>query len=228
MARVLIVDDEPAIRDTLRAYLEIEGYQVRALADGGRVVEEVRVFAPDVILLDLMLPGMDGIEILQRVRKESAVYVIILSARSDETDRIVGLGVGADDYVVKPFSPREVMARVAAVLRRNRIGSMTKEPLAFSRLEVHPESRTALKEGRRVNLTPIEFDLFYTLASRNGQVLTREELINLAWGNEHFIDVRAVNVHVRRLRMKVEDDPAEPRVIVTVRRAGYRFEAENA
>ena len=228
--RVLVVDDEPGIRNTLRAYLEADGYTVRVVADGNEVLTALRSFRPAVIILDIMLPGLDGIEILRRLRRESSVLVLLLSARGDETDRVVGLRMGADDYVVKPFSPREVSARVAVLLRRSRTESYTddSETLRFSKLTIDPASRQVRKGERPLDLTPTEFDLLFALAQNSGRVLSREQLIERAWGNDYYIEERVVDVHIRRLRRKVEDNPGEPRIIVTVRSAGYRFIAENA
>lgn len=228
--RVLVVDDEPSIRKTLRAYLEAEGYMVRLLADGSEVLPAVHTFQPAVIILDIMLPGLDGIEILRRIRQESSVLVLLLSARSEETDRLLGLRMGADDYVVKPFSPREVTARVAALVRRNRSDGSNdvQQPLRFSRLVIDSSARQVWKDEHLIGLTPIEFDLLYALAHNTGRVLSRDQLIAQAWGNDYYIEERVVDVHIRRLRRKIEDLPANPTIIVTVRSAGYRFMAECA
>ncbi len=227
--RVLVVDDEPGIIKTLKAYLEAESYEVQAVTDGDSVLSAVQSFQPDVIILDVMLPGMDGIEVLRRLRQESSVYVLMLSARSEETDRIVGLRMGADDYVVKPFSPREVMARVATLLRRSRTSSgVSSEPadnsLRLAGLRIDPDTRRVWKADSLVDLTPTEFDLLHALAANRGRVLSRDQLIDHVWGNHYYIDERVVDVHIRRLRRKIEADPSESRIVVTVRGAGYRFE----
>ena len=232
-ARVLIVDDEPGIVKTLRAYLEAESYDVQAVGDGNSVLPAVRSFRPDVVILDVMLPGMDGVEVLRQLRQESSVYVLMLSARSEETDRIVGLRMGADDYVVKPFSPREVMARIATLLRRARLspGDDT-EPvdntMRFRDIVIDPDSRRVWKAATLVDLTPTEFDLLHVLAVHHGRVLSRDQLIDHVWGNDYYIDERVVDVHIRRLRRKVEDDPSESRIVVTVRGAGYRVEEQDS
>lgn len=228
-ARVLVVDDEPGIVKTLKAYLEAESYEVQAVTDGDSVLSAVQSFRPDVIILDVMLPGMDGIEVLRQLRQESSVYVLMLSARSEETDRIVGLRMGADDYVVKPFSPREVMARVATLLRRSRSSTGDSyEPadtsLRLAGLRIDPDSRRVWKADNPVELTPTEFDLLHVLAVNRGRVLSRDQLIDHVWGNHYYIDERVVDVHIRRLRRKIENDPSESRIVVTVRGTGYRFE----
>lgn len=228
--RVLLVDDEPGIVKTLRAYLEADGYEVHAVGDGDSVMSATRSFSPDVIILDVMLPGIDGIEVLREIRRESSVYVLMLSARSDESDRLVGLRMGADDYVVKPFSPREVVARVATLLRRRRPDGESGQneddegTLRFSRLVIDPGSRQVWKDGNAIDLTPTEFDLLHLLASHRGRVLSRDQLIDGAWGNDYFIDERVVDVHIRRLRQKIEDGHGGSSPIVTVRGVGYRFD----
>ena len=225
-AKILVVDDEPTIVNTVRAYLEQEGYGVHTATDGLTALKAARTFRPDLIVLDIMLPGLDGLEVLRRLRQESDVYVLMLTARTEETDKIVGLTIGADDYLTKPFSPRELVARVKAILRRGR-GITTGEPtLAFRRLRIEPEARRAWKDGESLDLTPIEFDLLHALARHRGRVLSREQLIEQVWGYDYYGDERVVDVHIGRLRKKVEDDPAHPTLIVTVRGVGYRFEDE--
>ncbi len=225
-AKILVVDDEPTIVNTVRAYLEQEGYGVYTAADGPAALKAARTFRPDLIVLDIMLPGLDGLEVLRRLRQESDVYVLMLTARTEETDKIVGLTIGADDYLTKPFSPRELVARVKAILRRGR-GVTTGEPtLAFRRLRIEPETRRAWKDEESLDLTPIEFDLLHALARHRGWVLSREQLIEQVWGYNYYGDERVVDVHIGRLRKKVEDDPAHPTLIVTVRGVGYRFEDE--
>ena len=225
-ARILIVDDEPGITATVRAYLEKDGFTVSSAADGPAALKAARALKPDLIVLDVMLPGMDGFEVLQQLRRESDVYVLMLTARSGETDKIVGLSVGADDYLTKPFSPRELAARVKAVLRRGRNHTAHDGVLAFRRLRVDPAARQAWKDGDELSLTAIEFDLLHALARHRGRVLSREQVIELVWGNDFYGDERVVDVHLGHLRRKVEDDPANPALIATVRGAGYRFEDE--
>ena len=221
---ILVVDDEPSILNVVQAYLQQEGYAVYTATDGPSALKAARAYRPDLIVLDIMLPGMDGLEVLQRLRQESDVYVLMLTARADETDKIVGLTMGADDYLTKPFSPRELVARVKAILRRGR-GTGGGEPaLDFGDLRIDPEARQVWKRGQPVELTPIEFDLLLTLARHRGRVLSRDQLIEQVWGYDYYGDERVVDVHIGHLRKKIEDDPAAPKWIVTVRGAGYRFE----
>ncbi|MCL5999605.1 MAG: response regulator transcription factor [Chloroflexi bacterium] len=224
--RILVVDDEPSIFNAVKAYLEREGYTVYTAADGPAALKTARAFKPDLIVLDMMLPGMDGLEVLQQLRRESDVYVLMLTARSEETDKIVGLSMGADDYMTKPFSPRELVARIKAVLRRGRDSSRRDVSLAFRRLRIDPDARHVWKDDNLVDLTTIEFDLLYALARHRGRVLSREQLIEQVWGSDYYGDERIVDVHLGHLRKKVEDDPATPSLIATVRGAGYRFEDE--
>ncbi len=221
---ILVVDDEPTILSTVQAYLEREGYTVHTAADGPSALKAARAFRPELIVLDIMLPGMDGLEVLRRLRQESDVYVLMLTAKSEETDKIVGLTVGADDYLTKPFSPRELVARVKAVLRRNRGAGAGETTLVFADLRIDPEARQAWKGDQPLDLTPIEFDLLFALARHRGRVLSREQLIEHVWGYDYYGDDRVVDVHIGRLRRKIEDDLANPTLIVTVRGAGYRFE----
>jgi two-component system alkaline phosphatase synthesis response regulator PhoP len=222
---ILVVDDEPTIVNTVQAYLEKEGYTVHTALDGHAALQAARAFRPDLIVLDIMLPGLDGIEVLRRLRQESDVYVLMLTAKADETDKIVGLSVGADDYLTKPFSPRELVARVKAILRRGRGADMGEPALVFHRLRIEPDARRVWKDDQPVELTSTEFDLLHVLARHQGRVLSREQLIEQVWGYDYYGDERVVDVNVGRVRKRVEDDPANPTLIVTVRGAGYRFEA---
>ncbi|MBC8446707.1 MAG: response regulator transcription factor [Chloroflexi bacterium] len=222
---ILVVDDEPAIVNTVQAYLEKEGYTVHAARDGHAALKAARAFRPDLIVLDIMLPGLDGIEVLRRLRQETDVYVLMLTAKADETDKIVGLTVGADDYLTKPFSPRELVARVKAILRRGRGAGLSEPVLVFHRLRIEPDALRVWKDDQPVELTSIEFELLHTLARHHGRVLSREQLIEQVWGYDYYGDERVVDVHIGRIRKKVEDDPANPTLIVTVRGAGYRFES---
>jgi two-component system alkaline phosphatase synthesis response regulator PhoP len=221
---ILVVDDEPTIVNTVQAYLEQEGYTVYTAPDGPTALEAARTHQPDLIVLDIMLPDMDGIEVLRRLRQESDVYVLMLTAKADETDKIVGLTVGADDYLTKPFSPRELVARVKAILRRGRDTNTGEPMLTFHRLRIDPAARRAWKDDKELVLTPIEFELLHALARHQGRVLSREQLIEHVWGYDYYGDERVVDVHIGRIRKKVEDDPANPTLIATVRTAGYRFE----
>ena len=222
--QILVVDDEPTMLNTVQAYLEREGFVVQTALDGPAALKAARAFRPDLIVLDVMLPGMDGLEVLRRLRRESDVYVLMLTARADETDKVIGLTVGADDYLTKPFSPRELVARVKAILRRGRDTGLGEPALTFAGLRIEPDARRVWKDEAPVDLTPIEFDLLHALARHSGRVLSREQLIEQVWGYDYYGDERVVDVHVGRLRKKVEDDLADPKLIVTVRGVGYRFE----
>jgi len=222
--KILVVDDEPAIVRTARAYLEREGFTVQTAADGPAGLKAARSWQPDLIVLDIMLPGLDGLEILRQLRQESNVYVLMLTARADETDKIVGLTLGADDYLTKPFSPRELAARVKAILRRGRSSSAQEPALLFRRLRIDADARQVRKDDLPVDLTSTEFDLLHALARHPGRVLSREQLIEQVWGYDYYGDERVVDVHIGRIRKKIEDDADEPTLIVTVRGAGYRFE----
>jgi two-component system, OmpR family, alkaline phosphatase synthesis response regulator PhoP len=226
--KILVVDDEAAILKSVRAYLEREGYTVLTAVDGPSALKEARTARPDLIVLDVMLPGMDGLEVLRRLRQESEVYVLMLTAKAEETDKVVGLMVGADDYLTKPFSPRELVARVKAILRRGRTGGTAEPALIFPHLRIDLDARQATKGDVALDLTAIEFDLLAALARHAGRVLSREQLIEQVWGYDYYGDERVVDVHVGRLRKKLEDDPANPQLIITVRGAGYRFEEEPA
>jgi two-component system, OmpR family, alkaline phosphatase synthesis response regulator PhoP len=225
--KILVVDDEPLITRTVQAYLEREGFTVQAAADGPAVLKLVRSFRPDLVVLDIMLPGMDGLEVLRRLRQESEVYVLMLTARTEETDKIVGLTMGADDYLTKPFSPRELAARIKAILRRGRSAPAV-EVFVSRHLRIDPDAHQVWKDGALVELTSIEFGLLRALAQNRGHVLSREQLIEHVWGHDYFGDDRVVDVHMGRLRKKLEDDPESPHLLVTVRGAGYRLEDEPA
>ncbi|HEX9332763.1 MAG TPA: response regulator transcription factor [Anaerolineales bacterium] len=226
MTKILVIDDEPSITNLVSAYLKPEGYEVYIAADGNAGLKSARAFKPDLIILDLMLPGMDGIELLSRLRRESEVYVIMLTARTEETDKIVGLSVGADDYVTKPFSPRELVARVKAALRRLKSGvgpSVERSLLAFRHLRMDVGARTVIVDENPVELTAIEFDLLKALVENRGRVLSREQLLEKVWGGDYFGEMRVVDVHLGHVRQKVGRDD----LIVTIRGIGYRFEDES-
>jgi len=227
VTKVLVVDDEESIVDLLRSYLTRDGFQVETAMDGPAALAKARAFHPDVVVLDIMLPGLDGLEVLRQLRAESQVYVVMLTAKSEEADKVVGLSVGADDYVTKPFSPRELAARIRAILRRGR-GAAPEAPraLVFAGLRIDPARREVLKDGALVDLTALEFNLLYTLASYPGHVLSREQLLERVWGGEYFGDDRVVDAHVKKLRQKLGDDAAQPRFLHTVRGIGYKFGAE--
>jgi len=225
--KVLVVDDEESIVDLLSSYLRSEGFQVEVARDGPAALAKARSFRPDVVVLDIMLPGLDGIEVLRQLRTESPVYVVMLTAKSEETDKVVGLSVGADDYVTKPFSPRELTARLRALLRRGRGAAPEQAPvLSFRGLRIDSGRREVWMDEERVELTTLEFDLLYALASYPGRVLSREQLLDRVWGADYFGDDRVVDAHIKKLRAKLGDDAAQPRFIQTVRGIGYKFMAE--
>lgn len=219
-----MVDDETTVRQTVAAYLEREGYVVHTASDGLSALDAVRIHQPALIVLDIMLPGVDGLEVLRQVRQTSDIYVLLLTARADETDKIVGLTVGADDYLTKPFSPRELVARIKAILRRGRGNGVVDRALVFGSLRVDPEGRQVWKKDQPVELTTIEFDILHALARHPGRVLSREQLIEQVWGHDYYGDERVVDVHIGRLRKKLETDAGNPETIVTVRGVGYRLE----
>ena len=225
MTKILVIDDEPSIVKLVAAYLKPEGYQVLTATDGPSGLKAARTFKPDLVILDIMLPGMDGIELLSRLRRESDVYVILLTARTEETDKIVGLSVGADDYVTKPFSPRELTARVKAALRRIQTGlssSAERTVLSFNHVQIDAAARKVAVDGMPIELTAIEFDLLHALAQNHGRVLSREQLLEKVWGGEYFGEMRVVDVHLGHVRQKLGNDG----LIATVRGVGYRFEDE--
>lgn len=227
MTRVLVVEDEPPIVRVLVGYLEREGFEVIVAEDGETAVEAARQHRPDVVVLDLMLPGIDGLEVCRQVRAFSDAYVLMLTARTDEVDRVVGLSVGADDYLGKPFSPRELVARVRAMLRRPRADAAAAgEPVRrFGDLVIDPSGREVSLAGRAVDLTRTEFDLLDALSERPRQVVTREQLLERVWGGQWFGDPHLVDVHVANLRRKLGDDAQSPRYIRTLRGVGYRMGA---
>lgn len=221
-AKILLIDDEPSITELLTAYLRPEGYEVHTASDGPSGLKAARAIRPDLIVLDIMLPGMDGVELLTRLRRESQTYVIMLTAKTEETDKIVGLSVGADDYVEKPFSPRELVARIKAALRRIRMGPEVAEQqtLAFSRLRIDTGARRVWLEQAEIELTAIEFDLLRALAENAGRVMSRERLLEKVWGYDYYGEMRVVDVHIGHIRRKLGDES----LIATVRGVGYRFE----
>jgi len=223
MATVLVVDDEPIVRDVVVRYLEREGHRTLEAGDGDdarRLLEDGR---PDLVVLDVMLPGMDGLELCRWIRARSELPVILLTARGEEADRIVGLELGADDYVTKPFSPRELAARVRTVLRRTAPPAETEARLSFEGLDLHTGTREVRREGEELKLTAKEFDLLWFLASHPRQVFSRDQLMSRVWGYEAALDTGTVTVHVRRLREKIEERPSHPRFLQTVWGVGYRF-----
>jgi DNA-binding response OmpR family regulator len=225
--RVLVVDDEPSIREIIRGFLERDGMTVVEAADGPSAVEIAREAAPDVVVLDLMLPGFDGLEVLRRIRTFADPYVLLLTARSEEVDRIVGLTVGADDYLTKPFSPRELVARVHALMRRRRPGPGDPgDVLRAGDLLVDPRRRAVTRAGEPVDLTVLEFDLLAALVRESGMVFTRQQLLDAVWGVDFFGDDHVLDVHVANLRRKLGDDASGARYIETVRGVGFRCPEE--
>ncbi len=225
MTKILVIDDEPSIVNLVQAYLKPEGYEVFTATDGPSGLKAARAFKPDLIVLDVMLPGMDGLELLSRLRRESQVYVILLTARTEETDKIVGLSIGADDYVTKPFSPRELVARVKAAIRRIQTGSGSGAEggaLAFRHVRIDKDARQVTVDDQPIELTASEFDLLLALAENRGRVLTREQLLERVWGGSYFGEMRVVDVHLGHVRQKLGDHE----FIVTVRGVGYRFDDE--
>ncbi len=222
--RALVVDDEPPLVKVVSSYLERDGFDVTSAGNGERAVELARALDPDVIVLDLMLPGIDGIEACRQIRAFSDAYIVMLTARVEEIDRIVGLSTGADDYVTKPFSPGELMARVRAMLRRPRTGrDRPAEVRRFGELEIDPAAREVRRAGTPIELTKIEFDLLDALASEPRVAFSRERLLERVWGGEWFGDDHVVDVHIGKLRGKLGDDPKAPRFIRTIRGVGYRM-----
>jgi DNA-binding response OmpR family regulator len=223
---VLVVDDEPIVREVVERYLRQEGYRVESAVDGPDALRRFAAARPDLVLLDLMLPGIDGLEVCRQLRAQSNVPIIMLTAKGDETDTIIGLGVGADDYVAKPFSPRELVARAKAVLRRAGTPPPVAEgdALRFGRLTIRPDRRGVEIDGGAVELTAREFDLLLFLASHAGQVFSRDQLLDQVWDWAYASDGGTVTVHVRRLRQKIEAEPERPRHVKTVWGAGYKFE----
>lgn len=225
MATVLVVDDEPIVREVVVRYLAREGHRTLEAADGNAARGLIADADPDLVVLDVMLPGTDGLELCRWIRGRSELPVIMLTARGEEADRIVGLELGADDYVTKPFSPRELAARVRSVLRRSTSNSATVETLEFGDVELERETRDARKSGAQIRLTAKEFDLLWFLASHPRRVFSRDQLMASVWGYTAALDTGTVTVHVRRLREKIEDDPSQPRYLETVWGIGYRLAA---
>jgi len=223
MTTVLVVDDEPIVREVVVRYLQREGYTTLEASDGERARIMLEAQKPDLVVLDVMLPGTDGLELCRWIRSRSELPVILLTARGEEADRIVGLELGADDYVTKPFSPRELAARVRTVLRRATPPVEIDERLAFEGLELDAGTREVHKEGEELKLTAKEFDLLWFLASNPRKVFSRDQLMSRVWGYEAALDTGTVTVHVRRLREKIEDRPSHPRFLQTVWGVGYRF-----
>jgi two-component system response regulator MtrA len=217
---VLVVDDDASLAEMLSIVLRQEGFDSRIVGRGDVALDAFRDYKPDLVLLDLMLPGKDGIDVCKEIRAESGVPIVMLTAKGDTVDVVVGLESGADDYIVKPFKPKELVARVRARMRRNDVGN--DEGLTIGDVSIDVAGHSVSRDGTPINLTPLEFDLLVCLARKPWQVFTREVLLEQVWGYRHSADTRLVNVHVQRLRSKVEHDPENPEVVVTVRGVGYK------
>jgi len=221
--KILIIDDEPSIHTVISAYLKAEGFDFKSAMDGSSGLSTALSYQPDIIILDVMLPGMDGMELLAHLRQESDVYVIMLTARTEETDKIVGLSVGADDYLTKPFSPRELIARIKAALRRIQTSPlMSTDPqiINFAHTKIDISARRVWVEEQLIDLTSVEFDLLLVLAQHQSMVLTREQLLEKVWGYDYYGDTRVVDVHIGHIRQKLGNNE----LIETIRGVGYRFE----
>ena len=223
--KILIVDDEASIRTLVRSYLEAADFRVLEAKDGSEALALTREHSPDLVVLDVGMPVLDGIEALRQIRTFSNTYVVMLTARTEEVDKLIGLSVGADDYLTKPFSPRELIARIKAVLRRQRgeSAAVTSDRLAFSHLTIDLARREVTVEDDVAELTALEFDLLAALAAQPARVFSRRQLIEAIWGWDYFGDERVVDVHIRNLRKALRDDAGEPRIIGTVRGVGYKF-----
>ncbi len=223
---VLVVEDEPTIAEVVARYLNRAGYRTRVAGDGVAALDAVGEEAPDLVVLDLMLPRIDGLEVMRRIRDRHrrGIAIILLTAKGEEADRVIGLRLGADDYVVKPFSPAELMARVDAVLRRMDTAPASEAPLDFNGLHIDLAGRRAAVEGQEAQLTQREFELLAFLARHPGQVFSRNQLMDAVWQYSFYTDTSTVTVHIRRLRAKIEPDPAQPRHLQTVWGVGYRFQ----
>jgi DNA-binding response OmpR family regulator len=222
--KILVVDDEPKIRRIITSYLQEEGFDIAEASDGETALE-LAAGNPDLVILDVGLPGIDGIEVLRRLRTRTDVPVMLVTARAEETDRLIGLSVGADDYVTKPFSPRELVLRVKAILRRSSSSASTvaEDVMRLGALTIDLAAHSVAVDGQEPDLTALEFDLLVALGSEPGRVLSRRQLIDHVWGWDFFGDERVVDVHIRNLRSKIGDEPADPRFIATVRGVGYKF-----
>ena len=222
--RILVVDDDPTISEVVARYLEGEGYDVDVALDGATAIERASSLYPDLVVLDLMLPKVDGLEVCRVLRTQGQVPIIMLTAKGEEMDKLVGLSVGADDYMTKPFSPRELVARVKAVLRRSALPPMSQgDAVRFQDLYINPKTRQVKARGEEADLTAKEFDLLWFLAQHPQQVFNREQLLDSVWDYSYIGDTSTVTVHIRRLREKIEADPARPRHILTVWGVGYKF-----
>lgn len=224
MTKILVVEDEESIRDTLDFLLTKEGYQVKTLASGQDAVLEFEKFDPDLVLLDIMLPGLSGVEITKKIRQKFQTPIIMLTAKDTELDKVLGLEIGADDYVTKPFSGRELLARIKALLRRTGESFSTEGAIKAGPVEIDQERHQILIRGEEVTMPLKEFELLLYLIQNSGRVLTRNQLIDRIWGSDYFGDTKTLDVHIKRIRSRIERDPANPKYLQTVRGVGYKFE----
>jgi DNA-binding response OmpR family regulator len=225
--QILVVEDEPSLAEVVSLYLKRAGFQVQVASSGGQAMSILEKRIPDFVILDVMLPEVDGLSIARWLRDHSDVPIILVTARREEVDRIAGLEMGADDYVVKPFSPQELVSRVRAVLRRvgrDQAGAESEKALTFDSIQIDPRTRVVMVKESQVELTAKEFDMLYLLARHPKQVFTRDQLLERVWGGAEYIDPGTVTVHVRRLREKIESDPSKPKHLITVWGVGYKFE----
>lgn len=224
MATILVIDDEDSILNVVEAYLKDDSNTIHLARDGVQGLAAFRRYQPDLVILDIMLPEMDGMEVLQQIRRESEVYVLMLTAKSEEFDRVLGLTVGADDYLTKPFSPRELAARVKAILRRGRNATHDENPIyTFKHLKIDTGRHEVERNGEQVELTALEFKLLATLVAYAGMVLSRTQLLERVWGYDFYGEERVVDVHIGHIRQKLEPNPSDPQFVVTVRGVGYKF-----
>lgn len=224
MATILVIDDEDSILNVVEAYLKDDSNTIHLARDGVQGLAAFRRYQPDLVILDIMLPEMDGMEVLQQIRRESEVYVLMLTAKSEEFDRVLGLTVGADDYLTKPFSPRELAARVKAILRRGRNTTQDENPIyTFKHLKIDTGRHVVERNGEQVELTALEFKLLATLVAYAGMVLSRTQLLERVWGYDFYGEERVVDVHIGHIRQKLEPNPSDPQFVVTVRGVGYKF-----
>jgi DNA-binding response OmpR family regulator len=225
--QILVVEDEPSLAEVVSLYLKRAGFQVQVASSGGQAMSILEKRIPDFVIMDVMLPEVDGLSITRWLRNHSDVPIIMVTARREEVDRISGLEMGADDYVVKPFSPQELVSRVRAVLRRvgrDQLGAESEKALTFDSIQIDPRTRVVMVKESQVELTAKEFDMLYLLARHPKQVFTRDQLLERVWGGAEYIDPGTVTVHVRRLREKIESDPSKPKHLITVWGVGYKFE----
>ena len=228
MKRILIIEDDRDIVELVRYNLANEGFEVTSVADGSAALASLRKSTPDLVILDLMLPKMPGLEVCKEIRRDAALNrlpILMLTARGEEADRVIGLEMGADDYVTKPFSPRELAARVKALLRRAEPAGEAERAIEVGRLLIDPSSYRVTRAGKLLTLSTLEFRLIYYLAARPNRVFTRDQLLDAVWGTDRFVTPRSVDVYIRRLREKIETDPENPVYLKTVRGAGYLFES---